>query len=67
MVEDETIAALIAATLAAHGKTHGDIPHTIDLYHACLKALKAQLPPGEPGYPPANWGPSSGGASLARG
>jgi hypothetical protein len=45
MVEDEMIAAIIGATLAAHGKTIADIPRTIDLYRACLKALKAQLPP----------------------
>jgi len=62
-----TVAAIIGATLAAHGKTKPkNIEKAVRAYRACLDELAKQSP-GELGYPPANPGPSSEGAILARG
>ena len=67
MADRRLVAATITAALVAHGKgAPQDIADAVRIYRACLGELATQSP-GEPGYPPANPGPSSGRAILARG
>jgi hypothetical protein len=66
MADRRLVAATITAALVAHGKgAPEDIADAVRIYRACLGEMAKQSP-GEPGYPHANSGPSSGGASLAR-
>jgi hypothetical protein len=49
MVENETVAAIIGATLAAHGKTKPkNIEKAMRAYHACLAELNKPRPAPEP-------------------
>jgi len=67
MADRRLVAATITAALVAHGKgAPQDIADAIRIYRDCLSELAKQSP-GEPSSPSANRGPSSGGASLARG
>jgi hypothetical protein len=67
MADKRLVAATITAALVAQGRgAPEDIADAIRIYRGCLIEL-AKLPSGEPGHPPANPGPSSGGAILARG
>jgi hypothetical protein len=67
MADRRLVAATITAALVAHGKgAPQDIADAVRIYRTCLGELAKQSP-DEPAYPPGNRGPSSGGASLARG
>ena len=49
MADKKTVAAIIGATLAAHGKTKPkNIEKAIRAYHACLKELNKPQPAPEP-------------------
>lgn len=51
MANDRTVAAIIAATLVAHGKTaRADIAKAVEVYRDCLNELERRLPTS--GYPP---------------
>jgi hypothetical protein len=67
MADRRLVAATITAALVAHGKgAPQDIADAIRIYRDCLSELARQSP-GDASSPSANRGPSSGGASLARG
>ena len=67
MADIRLVAATITAALVAHGKgAPQDIADAIRIYRDCLGELVRQSPV-EPSSPSANQGPSTGGASMARG